>query len=304
MDLNEVTGHAAVYGVIGDPVAHSLSPVIMNEAFAEAGIDAIYGAFPVPAKELAAVLAECREGAVAGLNVTYPHKEAVAAAADTQSPRVRLLGAANTLAFRAGGAVHAHNTDAPGTARAIEVFGRTACGEARAVIFGAGGAARAAALGLLEAGAREIRFLVRDPAKAEAAIARLRAAYPDTAMRCLSLRERSDGLQQAVHDAGIVVQATPVGMQDVTEDSDQLILPIAGASGVLHEGQVCLEMVYHPRETPFLTAARRANTTALDGLCLLIAQAAESFARWTGERFDPVRMYAHLESYLAEVTGE
>ncbi len=335
MDHARATDHCAVYGVIGDPVAHSLSPVIMNEAFAEAGINAIYAAFPVTAPELREVLTECRRYGVAGLNVTYPHKEAVLAAADRCSPRVALLGAANTLWFTPDGNLRAHNSDAPGTVRAIETFAGADCRGARAALFGAGGAARAAALGLAEAGAGRVTFLVRDPDRARSATRRLREAHPATGWEFCRMGAAGDRAAEAgaleacrgvVSAAEIVIQATPVGMTGVADDDAAAPVagvadaPVAGAGHGpgegrpatvvnpigeivgheegLHAGQVCLEMIYHPRVTPFLEAARRSGATTLDGLCLLIAQARESFSRWTGESFDLQRMYTHLEAYL------
>lgn len=296
------TAKTAVYGVIGDPVGHSLSPVIMNTAFAENGIDAVYAAFPVPEGELATALNGCRALGIAGLNVTYPHKVAAASAANERSRRVELLDAANTLLFSAGarsgedeGAawIAAHNTDAPGTALAIEAFGGQSCRGKRVAIFGAGGAARAAALGLLEAGAGYVAFLARDPMKAEALTAKLREAFAD---RVFSFAELGEAHVRACADevgnAQIVIQATPVGMG--SQAADDPLGRLLQESNLLRRGQVCLEMVYQPRITPFLRQAAGEGAVALDGLTLLVSQAAESFTRWTGKTFDPEQMYAHL----------
>ncbi len=296
------TAKTAIYGVIGDPVEHSLSPVIMNTAFAQKGIDAVYAAFTVPHDDLATALNGARALGIAGLNVTYPHKVAAASAANHRSARVDLLGAANTLLFAAGdrsgkgdraASISAHNTDAPGTALAIETFGGQSCSGKRAAIFGAGGAARAAALGLLEAGAGHVAFLVRDSLKAQEATAKLRDAFAD---RVFSFAELADEHVRACADqvgnAQVVIQATPVGMRgQAAENPIGLLLR---ESNPLHRGQVCLEMVYQPRVTPFLRQAAGEGAVALDGLTLLVSQAAEAFVRWTGETFDLEQMYARV----------
>jgi shikimate dehydrogenase len=282
-----IAGTTRVYGVIGDPVAHSLSPFIMNRAFAACGLDACYVAFPVRAGRLTEALAGLKHAGVAGANVTYPHKEGAFLACETSSERASLLRAANTLVFTAG-ALRAENTDAPGTALALETFGVPPAG-LRALILGAGGAGRAAALGLLEAGASRVTLAVRDVTRGEAAVAGLRDHFGADRVRIVT----DGGLAEAAGGADAILNATPVGMsaeqrEDPPQPGDVALIDPSW----IRSGQICFDFVYHPLETPFLAAARTRGARCIDGLALLAAQARESFAIWTGCGFDLRPMHA------------
>jgi len=294
-----IMGTTKVYGLIGDPVAHSLSPFIMNRAFAACDLDACYVAFPVRVANLPAALAGLRSAGVAGVNVTYPYKEAAFLAGETSSPRASLLRAANTLVF-ADGRVHAENTDAPGTALALKTFGAPPV-RLRALILGAGGAGRAAALGLLEAGARTVTLAVRDTTRAQAAVAGLRARFGAERLRIAAGKE----LAGAVAGADAILNATPVGMSSEPRGA----VPVPAEVALIDPdwicpGQVCFDFVYHPLETPFLTAARARGARCIDGLSLLVAQARESFALWTGRSFDLECMHAAALEAAAGEAGE
>jgi shikimate dehydrogenase len=263
----------------------------MNRAFAECGLDAVYVAFPVGADDLAAAVHAVRRGELAGANVTYPHKERAAAACDALSPRAALLGAVNTLC-PAGDRLRGENTDAPGTVRALAAAGCEVAG-ARAAVLGAGAAARAAGLGLLQAGATGVAFLVRDRARGEAGTAGLAETFGRARVRVVA---EPGGLARETAAAGIVINATPAGMQKPPA------LPLIDAEW-LHAGQTCLEFVYHPLDTPFLATARTKGARCLDGLALLVAQAGESFHIWTGRSFDEAAMAAAVRS-VARGRGE
>lgn len=241
--------------LLGHPVAHSASPQIHTAAFAAAGVDAVYVAFDVSPGDLPAAVAGLRRLGVLGANVTVPHKRAVLALADARTPEANAVGAANTLLFD-GDAVTADNTDARGLRTALERDVGLRSGDA-AVIFGAGGAARAAAVALGRLGAR-VRVEARraDAAQDVTAVARAAGA--------------------ATGEAGVprlVVNATPLGLR-----GEALPDRFMGLSA----DQVALDLVYRHESTPFLRAARRAGAAAHDGLGMLVAQAAWSFERWTG----------------------
>src|SRR5678809_1817273 len=153
-------GKSLLFGLLGDPVAHSLSPFIMNRAFAALGLDAIYMAMGVRPDRLAISFARLTALGIGGLNVTYPYKEEILYHVDAISPEAEIINAANTIA-RFDDELHAFNTDAPGTANAIETFTPTPVENAHVFIFGVRGSARAAAYGLLERGAQSVTFGVR-----------------------------------------------------------------------------------------------------------------------------------------------
>jgi shikimate dehydrogenase len=278
-------GRSLLYGLIGDPVAHSLSPFIMNRAFASLGLDAIYVAFGVRPDRLSVSFAGLASLGVGGLNVTYPYKEEILYHVDAISHEAEIINAANTVS-RFEDELHAFNTDAPGTANAIETFTSTPVDGARVFIFGVGGSARAAAYGLLERGAHRITFGVRSMERGAMASERLQYAFPEQRVDFVPLDapEFASERRTAFRGANIVINATPVGMID--HESTQLIENASWIS----PGQMFFDFVYHPRRTLFLDTARRAGAATLGGLALLVSQAAESFRIWTDHAFDVKEM--------------
>jgi shikimate dehydrogenase len=277
-----------LYGLIGHPVGHTLSPHIMNRAFAEAGIDAVYAAFDVAPDRFPAASRALAAFGIAGVNVTYPFKERILEVADRRSRVVETIGAANSLVISAG-KIEAHNTDAEGAARAIETFAGVALVGKRALVLGCGGAGRAAAFGLLEAGAESVAFAVRDPSKANGSLVSLRAAFPDRVGEPIDARGESGRLAQSVEEADIIINATPVGMSDpeISGKENESIIKESWI-GAKH---CCFDFVYYPRTTRFLDCASRRGALTVDGLALLVCQARGAFQLWTGREFSLEPMY-------------
>jgi shikimate dehydrogenase len=251
-------------GVAGWPVAHSRSPAMHNAALAAAGLEGWrYLRLPLPPELFAETVRALPALGFRGINVTIPHKEAALALADTASPAARAIGAANTLTFEPGGAIAADNTDAPGLIAALpegwEPAGRSA------LVLGAGGAARAAAHALLEAGAADVAVWNRTPERA----VRLAAELGARAV-------------QRPGPADIVVNCTSVGLHD--PDATFKALPVEADSW--DAGNLVVDMVYRSGGTRLLEAARTRGAGVVDGLEILIAQGAASFERWTGMTAD------------------
>ncbi len=253
-----------VVGVIGDPVAHSLSPLLHNAAFSALGLDWVSVGFPVPAGQVGAAVSGMRALGLLGLSVTMPHKEAAAALADRCSPTAARLGAANCLA-RERSEIVGHNTDGQGFLDAL----RRATGfepeGLGAVVAGAGAAARAIVLALVGAGARQVAVVARTPARAGAVAA---LAGPAGRVGVPGDASRSD----------LVVDATPVGMAGGPAESHPPLVPAA----LLGPGQVAASLVYHPLITPWLATASARGATTLGGLGMLVHQAAAQITLWTG----------------------
>ncbi len=258
-----IGGSTVVAGVIGWPVEHSLSPAIHNAAFAALGLDWVYVAMPVPPGALAAATRGLVSLGFRGANVTMPHKTESASLADELSDDARRLRAVNTFVV-ADGRVLGHNTDAPGFDRFLrhdagfEPEGRTA------LLFGAGGAARAVALALARAGVAKLRVAVREESRA----ADLLTTVADTAAEVEVVS--FDAVAGTAAD--LVVNATPLGGDGTTCPP----LPSLGP------GVVVVDLLYRPERTPLLAAARDEGAVALGGLGLLLHQAALSFEVWTG----------------------
>ena len=258
-----VHGGTRTVGVIGWPVAHSLSPTIHNAAFIAMDMDWVYVPMPVPPDGLPAALAGLPALGFAGANVTMPHKTEAAELSDTRSEDAERLAAVNTLVVGPDG-LAGHNTDAPGFDRFLrrdagfDPEGRTA------LIFGAGGAARACALALARGGLARLTVALRD------------------AVRVRGLERSIEGLGTEVSVTGfdeagsvavdLVVNATPLGAH-----GEELPLP------PLHADLLVVDLLYRPSVTPMQTAARAAGVAAFGGLGLLLHQAALSFELWTGQ---------------------
>lgn len=255
--------------VLGQPIAHSLSPRMHTAAFAALGIDGewSYEAIELSPEGFADGVAELRERGFIGANVTVPHKAAALALADEPSDAARAIGAANTLTFTTAG-IRADNTDAPGLIEALPLSPRGR----RAVVLGAGGAARAAVWALIEAGA-DVEVRNRNAARAEELVADLggRAAAADEPLELAS--------------CDILVNATSVGLakpgaQPGAPGSDLKQLGIE-ADG-LDEHLILVDLVYGAAPTELTAAAVRGGATVVDGREILVRQGALSLRIWTG----------------------
>jgi len=249
---------------MGDPIRHSLSPLLYNAAFSLLGLDWVMVAFPVPAGSAKEAVEALVPLGIAGLSVTMPHKAAVAELVDERSPIAQRLGAVNSVVVRDGRLVGT-NTDGQGFVEAL-VRG-TGFGPAgkRCVVIGAGGAARAVVLALAEAGASEIVVVARRPDAAAAA-----ASLADARGRVGSARDAPE--------ADLVVNATPVGMVGDGSGSHTPVVP----AEALGRGQVVVDIVYEPAETEWMAGAARRGAVVLGGLGMLVHQAAGQLALWTG----------------------
>lgn len=264
-------------GVVGDPVRHSLSPLLHNAAYAALGLDFVYVAFPVATGEMAAAIAGGKALGLSGLSVTTPHKQAAADRADQVSSVVERLGAANTLVFRSNLAL-AESTDGIGllddlrVGLALEVEGR------RVAVLGAGGAARAAILAVADAGAAEVIVVNRTPARAAAAAA-------------LAGARGRPGRIEEVADAALVIQATPAELGGYAGGGGSLIEQVGAR---LSAGQIAYDLVYHPAVTPFLARAGEKGAKVRNGIGMLVHQAAHQFRLFTGEAAPLAAMWAAL----------
>jgi shikimate dehydrogenase len=277
------TGRTRLAAVIGDPVRHSLSPVLHNAAFRALDLDWTYLAFEVPAGGAADALAGMRALGIDGLNVTMPHKADVAAIVDQLTPDADRLGAVNTV-VREGSVLVGHNTDGDGFVRALRIDENVDLEGKRCLVAGAGGAARAVVLALVTAGAGEVVVAAR---RAEAAADLVAMAGPPARV---GSRDEADA-------ADIVVNATPVGMDNVV-GIDPNAMPIDPAR--LGAGQVVVDLVYDPLITPLLHEARERGAVAVNGLGMLLHQAACAFRLWTGQ---DAPLEAMSAAVLAELAG-
>jgi shikimate dehydrogenase len=261
-----ITGATAVAGVAGSPIAHSLSPIIHNAWIEAADLDAVYVPFSPPPDRFNHFAEGLRGGAVRGLNVTLPFKEAALSVAHEIGDRAERAGAANLLIFNEDGSIVADNVDGLGLLGALAA---QAPGfdphMGPVVVMGAGGAARGAASALVMAGAPEVRLVNRTLARAEVvagAVGGTTRAYP------------LDAAQRAFADTVLVVNATSAGLAS----DDALNLPLEG----IPTEAVMMDMTYSPLLTPFLSRAKMLGHRVVDGLEMLVRQAEPSFEAFFG----------------------
>ena len=254
--------------LLGWPTRHSLSPQIHNAAFRAEGLDLVYLAAPTPPDALRTAVSGLGAIGAVGANVTVPHKQAVVAACDTLTEEAALIGAVNTLVWTADGLL-GDNSDARGLEQALREDIDPSPGEPW-VLFGTGGAARAAAVSIGRFGGSVVVVGRRADAAAEVAALATRAGA--TAAEVIPVSS-GDVLAAVVAGARVVLNATPLGMHDE---------PLPAPMMHLDPGQVAYDLVYDPVPTPFLAAAADRGVDAFHGLSMLVGQAVVSFERWTG----------------------
>jgi shikimate dehydrogenase len=272
-----ITGRTALYGVVGHPVSHSRSPELQNAAFAHLGIDAVYLALPVLPERLEEALRGAHALGFQGLNVTVPHKQPALASCVALDPVAREVGAVNTLRRTPEG-WEGSNTDAPACLTLLEEAGARG---ARALLVGAGGAARAAAWALLRLGT-DLRVAARR-GDASAALVEdlLRQAPADARAEAIEWED----LEEQATAAQVVVNGTSVGLPGHEARLPQLRL---------RAGQVALDFVYG--ETDLARAARAVGARLVSGEEVLVRQGALAFTWWTGRPAPEAVMTAALGS--------
>ncbi|HEY2032264.1 MAG TPA: shikimate dehydrogenase [Rhizomicrobium sp.] len=266
-----ISGKAKLAGVIGWPIAHSLSPRLHGYWLDAHGVDGAYIPLAVPREDFARVIESLRKSGFAGVNVTVPHKEAAFAIAHELDDAAMAAGAVNLLLFD-GGKIAGRNTDAAGLAASLaEALVKNALNGKDAVLLGTGGAARAAILALAELGVREIRIVGRNHGRGEV-LAREFAARTKTLLRAMAWKD----WPKAADGAGILVNATSAGMSG----NQALELSL----DPLPVNAVVTDLVYNPLETDLLKRAQARGNRVVDGLGMLMHQAVPAFEAFYGER--------------------
>ena len=280
-----ITPATRIYGVVADPVAHSLSPAVHNAACRAAGIDAVYIPFRVPADQLDEFLTTATRWPLAGLSVTIPHKEAVLAKCTRQDDLVKAIGAANTLTFTPDG-IAAANTDAVAAVESLaavlaeteQLAGGDGLGVETALVLGAGGAARAVAFGLKQRGV-EVTIAARTPERGKKVATDVGCKLVDWSAR-----------HRMPHDC--IVNATPIGMHpdvDATPFDKEHF----------RHYMVVFDTVYNPENTLLIKEARGAGCRVVTGVEMFVRQAAIQFRTWHGVEPPPEVMREALKRTTA-----
>ncbi len=271
-DINRAT---RVYGVLGYPIKHSLSPRMLNAAFRKESLNAVY--LPLAAKKAEEVLAAAHTIPLSGLSVTIPHKTAVASRLDGLDPLAKKIGAVNTI-VRSNGKLYGYNTDVAGIVGPLEQRLTPGGTPPRVLVLGAGGAARAAVFGLRARGA-EVSILNRTSARA---LALAKQAQAKTVKRA--------DLKKLPFD--VIINATPVGMWPDVKQSPLKADEIRAA--------IVFDLIYNPMQTELLRMAQAAGAQVISGMEMFIAQGARQFQIWTGKPAPVAEMRHAVVSWLEE----
>ena len=286
--FRSIRGTTALVGVLGDPVHHSLSPVMQNAALQAMGLDWVFLALPAPATELATVVHGLEAMGCRGLNVTIPHKQAVAALCRELSPLAERLGAVNALVPLPGGGWHGTNTDVEGFCAPLRREGADWSGK-RAVVLGCGGSARAVVAGLVELGFSSIQLAGRRPEALQAFLADCQAWAPQ--LQTLEWASGSPALAAALGQADLVVNTTPVGMASASNPAAAEACPLSEPELAALANSCCVyDIIYTPRPTQLLQRAAARGCRSLDGLEMLVEQGAAALRLWSGRSDVPVEV--------------
>lgn len=270
------TGDARIVGLIGDPVAHSLSPLMHNSAFQALNIKWVYVPFHVRRNDLPEAVAGLRALGLRGVNVTIPHKSAIMPLLDELTPIAAAAGAVNTI-VNDGGRLIGDNTDGIGFVRSLQQEAGFIPKDARVLLLGAGGAAQAIAVALARHGVRHIVIANRTVERGEKLAARVRQI--GTKAQGVPLDE--DVIKKVLADTDLLVQTTPAGMAG-TSPEEEKSLPAPLQPHWLHERLVVADIVYTPLHTPLVKAALAKGCTIVPGWGMLLYQGVEAFERWVG----------------------
>jgi shikimate dehydrogenase len=273
---SRIYGTTAVYALIGDPIDHSLSPIIQNVAFRSAGINAVYVALHVTRRSLRDAVKGLRASGVKGFNVTAPHKVSVQPYLDRIEPSADAIGSVNTV-INEKGKLRGYNTDGVGALRALEEAGVSPDGKS-VLIFGAGGASRAIAYTLAHR-ASSIRVVNRTVAKSKQLVLRIRRKL-HVNVEYASISDKM--LKDFVEQSNIMINASSMGMEGVS-------IPPVAVEWLRHD-QCVFDIVYKPHHTRLLELAGLAGAKSVNGLDMLINQGACAFELWTGRRAPIIEM--------------
>lgn len=277
-----ITGHTRLTALLGSPVAHSISPLMHNEAFQLLDLDYTYLCFEVNEETLPAAVDGLKACGIRGFNLTMPNKNKIVELLDELSPAARLIGAVNTVVNDDGHLI-GYNTDGVGYMQAVKDAGYDITGKT-ITIMGAGGAATAICAQAALDGVEKIHIFARETSRFWDRTQKLAENINSTLPCKAVLHENKDtaALAQAISESALLLNATSVGMAPNTEGT------IIEDTSLYHPDLIVSDAIYNPRETRFLKEAREAGCRTFNGMYMLLYQGAEAFRLWTGKEM-PVK---------------
>lgn len=280
-----ITGKTINLGVIGNPIAHSLSPVMQNAGIAAAGLDYSYIAMPVKNEALAEAVAGMKALGFRGINVTIPHKQAIMPFLDKIDQDAQIIGAVNTV-LNQDGYLTGYNTDVIGFIDGMKQQGFQPAGK-HALLLGAGGAARAIVWGLIKEKVASLTIAVRNPAKVQPMVDEFKQ-YMDITL----LDWQNEALNAQLSKTQLLINATPLGMEPHVDAMPPVDWSYVQSAAFVYD------IIYTPAETLFLKTAKEKGCQILNGEAMLVGQGAAAFEIWTGQKLNQAPMAEALRQAL------
>ncbi|MFW6034920.1 MAG: shikimate dehydrogenase [Halanaerobiales bacterium] len=274
-----------ILGLIGYPIEHSLSPLLHNMAIKKYDLNYVYLPFAVEPGNVKQALMGLKALNFRGVNVTIPYKEKVIPYLDEMDSLAEKIGAVNTI-VNENGILKGYNTDITGLKRMIEVDGNTTIKNKKALIIGAGGAAKAAVFALCLGGIKEIAIINRTAKRADE-IAKIVKQYYDS-VKLVTGSLDTDLYKHLLTDIDLVIDTTPVGMAPKAD-----VAPVIELDGI-KKSTLVIDLVYNPAKTTILKEAEKRNAETMNGLNMLLYQGAESFKIWTGIDINTKMWYNYI----------
>lgn len=275
--MKEITGHTKLFGVLGTPISHSISPQMHNEAFRQLGMDCVYVAFEVGEEGMRAAVEGLRTLNVRGYNVTMPNKNIMATLCDKLSPAAEIIGAVNTV-VNDNGILTGYTTDGTGYMRAALDAGHNIIGK-KMTLLGAGGASTAVFVQAALDGLSEISIFSRSNSKFNERAKNIIEKLKEHTTCKVNLYDLEDEarLRHEISESAILTNGTSVGMTPNTDHS------IINDISMFHKDLIVSDIIYNPRETKLMRLAKEAGCPTFNGLYMLLYQGAEAFKIWTGQ---------------------
>ena len=275
--MKEITGHTQVFGVLGSPISHSISPQMHNEAFRQLDMDCVYLAFEVGVDGMEAAVKGLRALNVRGYNVTMPNKNIMATLCDRLSPAAEIIGAVNTV-VNDNGILTGYTTDGTGYMRAVEDAGHNIIGK-KMTLLGTGGASTAVLVQAALDGLSEISVFSRSTSKFNERARDIIEKLKEHSSCKVNLYDLEDEarLRHEISESAILTNGTSVGMAPNVDTS------LINDSSIFHKDLIVSDIIYNPRETKLMKLAKEAGCPTFNGLYMLLYQGAEAFKIWTGQ---------------------
>ena len=270
---NEINGKTKIIGVIGKNIKNSLSPLFHNQIILKYSLNFCYLPFQVAETDLGKAIQGIKALNIRGVNITFPYKEKAIEFLDKVEESARRIGAVNTIVNNKG-FLTGYNTDLVGFKKSLQEDGKFVIKEKKAVILGAGGAARAVVYALLEEEIEEICIFNRTLEKAKKIKQNLSSFFPKSCISVFPLE--GEDLKDKIEKAHLLVNATSLGMPPRVDNT-----PLPDEK-LFHPDLLVYDLIYHPARTLFLRQAERAGAKIINGLPMLVYQGIESFHLWTG----------------------